>query len=63
MTIKIKTPANGKPIYIIHLTKDDDVVGSIKLNNKQDVDDFKDSIKCLYEKKWGIVMLEFDTND
>lgn len=59
--VRIITPKGGKQIWILHITKDDDIIGTIKFTDFESLIKFKNAYSSLPSESWGIVQLEFDT--
>ena len=59
--INIQTPDGGKQIWILHVTKDDDILGTIKFTDEKSLNEFKKAYSVLPEESWGLIIVGFDT--
>lgn len=59
--VNIETQKGGIPVWTLLLTKDDDIVGFIKFNCKDAIEEYKNTFRILFEKGWGFIELDFDT--
>lgn len=63
LAVNINTPLGGKELWILHLTKDDDLIGYVKFNDKETMEKFKKAYHTLPAEEWGSIAISFDSED
>ena len=58
--LSIKTPRGGHELWVLLLTKDDDIIGNVKFNDYESLIKFKNAYSSLPTDSWGTVELSFD---
>lgn len=62
--MNINTPKGGKELWILHLSKEDDLFGYVQFDNKESLEKFKKAYSTLPEKEgWGLIGISFDVED
>ena len=59
----IETPEGGEPIYLLHLTYKNDIVGFVKCKDHKDLEEFKAHYNGLEAKGWCSLVLSFDAGE
>lgn len=61
--IEIKTPNGGSSIWMVMITHNDDIIGSLKFNNEKSCTTFLANYANLKKDDWGHIILELDTEN
>lgn len=59
--VNIETPKGGHPVWTLLLCRNNDIVGFVKFNNYDAVEEYKKAFDPLGEQGWGLIELSFDT--
>jgi len=58
--LNIITEKGGSKIWMLHITKDDDIIGTIKFTDIESLIKFKNAYSSLPSDSWGTIQLDFD---
>lgn len=59
----IRTPKGGKELLLLHVCKNDDIIGFFKFEEEASLLEFKEAFRPLLEKGWGTILLEIDKKE